>query len=78
MRKKVGSYKQSWSLTRENKTQAWLCIETSENLLLNNVTHGSSTECYKINAQGDILASKVAISQPVGIGSYQAITFTSR
>ena len=78
MRKKVGSYKQSWSLTRENKTQAWLCIETSENLLLNNVTHGSSTECYKINAQGDILASKIAISQPVGIGSYQAITFTSR
>jgi hypothetical protein len=78
MRKKVGSYKQSWSLTRENKTQAWLCIETSENLLLNNDANGSSTECYKINAQGDILASKVAISQPVGIGSYQAITFTSR
>ncbi len=78
MRKKTASYKQSWSLTRESSNRAWLCIETSENLLLNNDANGPSTECYKINARGDILASKVSISQPVGIGSYRAITFNSR
>lgn len=78
MRKQTGSYKQSWSLARESNNRAWLCIETSENLLLNNDANGSSTECYKISAQGDILASKVTISQPVGIGSNQAVTFTSR
>lgn len=78
MTKQVGSYKQSWSLTKQSNSQAWLCIETSDNLLLNVDPEGSSTECYKINAQGDILASKVTIRQPVGIGSHQAITFTSR
>lgn len=78
MRKKTGSYKQSWSLTRASNDRAWLCIETSENLLLNSDPNGSSSECYKINAQGDILASKVTISQPVGVGSLQAVTFSSR
>lgn len=78
MRKKTGTYKQSWSLARESNDRAWLCIETSENLLLNDDPNGSSTECYKINARGDILASKVTINQPVGIGSHQAVTFSSR
>lgn len=75
MHKKTGSYKQSWSLTRESNNHAWLCIETSENLLLNFDPDGTSSECYKINAQGDVLASKVTIRQPSQNGSTEAVTF---
>ena len=78
MRKQTGTYKQSWSLTRESNNRAWLCIETSENLLLNFDPNGTSSECYKINAQGDILASKVTISQPSKNGSTEAVTFISQ
>ncbi|WP_201626095.1 hypothetical protein, partial [Psychrobacter immobilis] len=64
MRKKIGTYNQDWSLIRDSNNTAWFCIETSGNLLLNNDPNGSSSECYKINARGDILDSKVTISQP--------------
>src|SRR5699024_12624399 len=77
MRKKIGTYNQEWSLTRDSNNTAWFCIETSANLLLNNDPNGSSSECYKINARGDILDSKVTISQPSTNGT-KTITFTSR
>ena len=77
MRQKIGTYNQDWSLTRDSNNTAWFCIETSSNLLLNNDPNGSSSECYKINARGDILDSKVTISQPSSNGA-KTITFTSR
>ena len=77
MRKKIGTYNQDWSLTRDSNNTAWFCIETSGNLLLNNDPNGSSSECYKINARGDILDSKVTISQPSTNGA-KTITFTSK
>ena len=77
MRKKIGTYNQDWSLTRDSNNTAWFCIETTANLLLNNDPNGSSSECYKINARGDILDSKVTISQPSTNGS-KTITFTSK
>ncbi|MGP5297339.1 hypothetical protein ACTXL0_09990 [Psychrobacter faecalis] len=77
MRKKIGTYNQDWSLTRDSNNTAWFCIETSANLLLNNDPNGSSSECYKINARGDILDSKVTISRPSTNGT-KTITFTSR
>ena len=77
MRQKIGTYNQDWSLTRDSNNTAWFCIETSANLLLSNDPNGSSSECYKINARGDILDSKVTISQPSTNGS-KTITFTSR
>lgn len=78
MSRKLGTYEQTWSLTQDSSKTAWFCVETTENLLLNLNSNGPSTECYKINAQGDILASKVTIMQPVGIGSQQAVNFMSR
>lgn len=63
-RKKIKTYTQTWSLKRESNSTAWLCIESSENLLLSYVPEGSSTECYKINAKGDILDSNVTINSP--------------
>ena len=78
MSRKLGTYEQTWSLTQDSDKTAWFCVETSRNLLLNNDPNGASTECYKINAQGAILASKVTIMQPVGIGSQQAVNFMSR
>ena len=77
MRQKIGTYNQDWSLTRDSNNTAWFCIETSGNLLLNNDPNGSSSECYKINARGDILDSKVTISQPSTDGA-KTITFTSQ
>lgn len=77
MRKKIGTYHQDWSLSRDSNNTAWFCIETSANLLVNNDPNGRSSECYKINARGDILDSKVTISQPTTNGE-KTITFTSR
>ena len=77
MSRKIGTYQQTWSLTQESNNSAWLCVETSKNLLLNNDPNSPSTECYKINAQGAILASKVTIVQPTGQGN-KAIEFMSQ
>ncbi|WP_201509379.1 hypothetical protein [Psychrobacter alimentarius] len=77
MRKKIGTYNQDWSLTRDSNNTAWFCIETSGNLLLKVDPQGISSECYKINARGDILDSKVTISQPANNGT-NTVTFTSR
>ncbi|ERL56984.1 hypothetical protein [Psychrobacter aquaticus] len=77
MSKKIGTYNQDWSLTRDTNNTAWFCIETSGNLLLNYDSTGTSSECYKINARGDILASKVTVSQPTADGT-KTVTFTSK
>ena len=77
MRKKIGTYNQNWSLTRDSNQTAWFCIETSDNMLTGGTSEGSSKECYKINAKGDILASKVTIAPPAGNGG-QTITFNSK
>ena len=77
MRNKIGSYRQGWSLTRDTNNTAWFCIDTSANLLVANDPNGASSECYKINARGDILDSKVTISQPT-INGTKAIVFTGR
>ena len=61
-RQKLKTYKQTWSLKRESNNTAWLCIESSENLLLSYDPDGTSTECYKINAKGDVLDSNVTIN----------------
>lgn len=77
MRKKIGSYKQGWSLVRDTNNTAWFCVDNSANLLLANDPNGTSSECYKINARGDILDSRVTINQPTTNG-IKAIIFTSR
>ena len=76
-RKKIATYNQDWSLSQDSNNTAWLCIETSENLLLSNIAKGTTSECYKINARGDILASKVTINQPTPSG-IKTVTFTSQ
>lgn len=75
MRKKIGTYNQDWSLTRDTNNTAWFCIETSGNLMLNYDPQGTSSECYKINARGDILDSKVTLSQPTNNGT-NTVVFT--
>ena len=76
-RQKIGTYRQSWSLMRENNNSAWFCIETSANLLLSNDPNGTSSECYRINARGDILASKITLNQPT-VNGMKTLTFASR
>ena len=77
MRHKIGSYHQSWSLTHATKNTAWLCIDTSHNLLSDNTPMGASSECYQINAKGDVLASKVTLNTGNN-DSDQAVMFTSQ
>lgn len=77
MRKKIGTYKQNWSLARDTNNTAWFCIETSDNLLLSSDSKGTSSECYKINAKGDVLASKVTLTQPNGSNT-KTVTFNSQ
>lgn len=77
MGQKTGTYTQNWALKQDTNNTAWFCIETSANLLLNNDPAGSSEECYKINARGDILDSKVTISQLTSNGN-KTMVFTSK
>ena len=78
MRNKIGTYNQKWSLARDTNNTAWFCIETSGNLLLSSDPAGTSSECHKINAKGDLLASKVTLSQPSSDGSARTVTLTSQ
>lgn len=75
-REKIKTYTQTWSLKRESNNTAWLCIESSKNLLLSYDPEGTSTECYKINAKGDILDSNVTINSIKGNGG-ETILFNS-
>ena len=75
-REKIKTYTQTWSLKRESNNSAWLCIESSENLLLSHDPDGTSTECYKINARGDVLDSNVTINSTENNGD-ETILFNS-
>ena len=75
-RKKIKTYTQTWSVKRESHNTAWLCIESSENLLLSYDPEGASTECYKINAKGDILDSNVTINS-IEANDTETILFNS-
>ncbi|WP_420229749.1 hypothetical protein ACOBWA_14500 [Psychrobacter sp. ER1] len=78
MRQKTATYKQDWSLTQDTNNTAWLCIETSGNLLLTSGAAGTSSECYKINAKGNVLSSKVTLTQPNKSGISKSMTFISQ
>ena len=72
-RNKTGVYNQSWSLTQDSSNTAWLCVDTSANRLLSVDPDGATSECYKINAKGDILASRLTLDMPT-----QTIKFMSQ
>lgn len=61
-RNKIKTYRQIWLFKRESNNTAWLYIESSENLLLSYDPDGTSTERYKINAQGDALYNNVTMN----------------
>ena len=72
-RNNTGVYYQSWSLMHESSNTAWLCIDTSANRLLSIDPDGATSECYKINAKGDILSSRLTLDMPT-----QTIKFMSQ
>lgn len=77
MTRQVGQYRQSWSLEQNSGDTAWLCIDTSDNLMTNATPEGTSQECYSINEQGDILGSRVTINQPTPTG-VKRVVFNSQ
>lgn len=78
-RKQIGRYTQDWSLTQDSNRTAWFCINSSDNALLDFDPNGTTAECYKINAKGDILDSKLTIKVPTNNGTgTETINFTSR
>ena len=60
----INRYTQTWTLASASSNSAWLCINSSTNLLLADDPDGTVSECYKINQQGDILDSKIDNSYP--------------
>lgn len=76
-RQQVGLYSQSWTLTQDSKTTAWFCIDSSENMLANADPQGATSECYKINAKGDIVDSKLTIQVPT-IRGERTVTLLGR
>lgn len=76
-RKKIGVYNQSWSLLQDSNQTAWFCINSSANALLAVDPNGSASECYKINAKGDILDSRLTLQVPTDNG-IQTINFNSK
>lgn len=60
----INRYTQTWTLASASNNSAWLCINSSTNLLLADDPEGTVSECYKINQQGDILDSKIDNSYP--------------
>lgn len=70
-------YTQSWSLLSAGPKTAWLCIESTNNLLLDDGLEVTTKECHKINAKGDILASKLSYLPIAGI-SEESVTYSSR
>lgn len=73
----IGRYSQSWSLLQADNNTAWFCINSSDNALISVDPNGTSSECYKINAKGDILDSKLTIRTPITNG-VQTIDFVSQ
>lgn len=63
-RKKVSRYTQGWSLAQATPDTAWLCINSSENLLLANDPDGTLSECYRITEKGDIVDSTIENTYP--------------
>ena len=70
-------FRQSWSLSQASSNTAWFCMNTSGNLLLDSQAADVSSHCYKINAQGDILNSKLTLSEPTNNG-VKTITYTRK
>lgn len=54
----VDSYTQTWSLSRASIDTAWFCIIALANPVSRD-PHSENSECYLINAQGDLLKSKL-------------------
>lgn len=73
----IGRYSQSWSLAQASNNTAWFCINSSDNALVAVDPNGTASECYKINARGDILDSKLTIKLPATNG-IQTVEFISR
>lgn len=67
--KLINRYTQTWTLAQANDRTAWLCIENSVNLLLDNDPDGTVSECYRINDKGDILDSKIENIYPTDEGT---------
>ena len=57
----VDSYTQTWSLSRAGKDTAWFCIIALANPISRD-PNSENSECYLINAQGDLLKSKLTDS----------------
>ena len=76
-RKMIDRYTQSWSLSQAGPQTAWFCIATSKSLLVADMEDSATKECHKINADGDILASKLSYLPPAG-SSEPSVTYFSR
>ena len=76
-RQLIEKFRQGWSLSQASRNTAWFCMNTSDNLLVDSQAPDLSSHCYKINAKGDILDSKLTLSEPTNNG-VKTITYTRK
>lgn len=67
-RQQVSMFTQGWTLSQASNDTAWFCLNTSADLLPNSNPVDNSSHCYTINAQGDILDSKLTINESTAKG----------
>lgn len=67
-RQQVRKFTQDWTLSQASNNTAWFCLNTSADLLSNTNAMTVSSHCYNINAQGDILDSKLTINESTANG----------
>ena len=58
---RFSTYTKTWALSRANNNTAWLCIDTSADLLSDDPDNTTSN-CYSIDTQGELLSSKSSYS----------------
>lgn len=58
---RISTYTKTWALSRASNNTAWLCINTSANLLSDD-PNNTTSNCYSINTQGELLGSKSSYS----------------
>lgn len=58
---RISNYTKTWALSRASNDTAWLCINTSANLLWDD-PNNTTSNCYSINIQGELLGNKTSYS----------------
>lgn len=64
---RISTYTKTWALSRASNSTAWLCIDTSADLLSDD-PNNTTSNCYSMNTQGELLGNKASYSYSTAEG----------